>query len=96
MVNTVFQITYNLLTPVIYLAVYMAVRDNPASPKLQQLSGRDIHKHTRFLVINPVIHTTDASSACFTHFLFNGFQSLTVIPAFSFLSFICRLSEVKI
>jgi hypothetical protein len=47
MVNTVFQITYNLLTPVIYLAVYMAVRDNPASPKLQQLSGRDIHKHTR-------------------------------------------------
>lgn len=62
MVNTVFQITYNLLTPVIYLAVYMAVRDNPASPKLQQLSGRDIHKHTRFLVINPVIHTTDASS----------------------------------
>ena len=74
MVNTVFQITYNILTPVIYLAVYMAVRDNPASPKLQQLSGRDIHKHTRFLVINPVIHTTDASSACFTHFLFNGFQ----------------------
>lgn len=76
MVNTVFQITYNILTPVIYLAVYMAVRDNPASPKLQQLSGRDIHKHTRFLVINPVIHTTDASSACFTHSLFNGFQSL--------------------
>ena len=76
MVNTVFQITYNILTPVIYLAVYMAVRDNPASPKLQQLSGRDIHKHTRFLVINPVIHTTDDSSACFTYFLFNGFQSL--------------------
>ena len=68
MVNTVFQITYNILTPVIYLAVYMAVRDNPASPKLQQLSGRDIHKHTRFLVINPVIHTTDASSACFPYF----------------------------
>jgi hypothetical protein len=58
------------------MTFYMAVRDNPASPKLQQLSGRDIHKHTRFLVINPVIHTTDASSACFTHFLFNGFQSL--------------------
>lgn len=65
MVNTVFQITYNILTPVIYLAVYMAVRDNPASPKLQQLSGRDIHKHTRFLVINPVIHTPPHVSRIF-------------------------------
>ena len=55
MVNTVFQITYNILTPVIYLAVYMAVRDNPASPKLQQLSGRDIHKHTRLSIQSSIL-----------------------------------------
>ena len=76
MVNTVFQITYNILTPVIYLAVYMAVRDNPASPKLQQLRGETfISIHASWLSIQS-IHTTDASSACFTHSLFNGFQSL--------------------
>lgn len=67
-VNVVFHKTDNILTLVIHLTVYITVRDGPASAKLQHLSWRDVHEHTSLLVVNPVVHTGYATSACFTHF----------------------------
>ena len=74
--NVVLHKTDNILTLVIHLTVYIAVRDAPASAKLQHLSGGDIHEHTSLLVVNPVVHTMCIFPACLTHFFGNGFQSL--------------------
>lgn len=67
--NVVLHKTDNILTLVIHLTVYIAVRDAPASAKLQHLSGGDIHEHTSLLVVNPVVHTMCTFPACLTHFL---------------------------
>ena len=39
-------------------------------------TNEQVHEHTSLLVVNPVVHTGYATSACFTHFFYNGFQSL--------------------
>lgn len=69
LMNVVLHKTDNILTLVIHLTVYIAVRDAPASAKLQHLSGGDIHEHTSLLVVNPVVHTMCIFPACLTHFL---------------------------
>lgn len=101
-VNIVFHKTDNILTLVIHLTVYITVRDGPASAKLQHLSGRGVHEHTSLLVVNPVVHTGYATTACFTHFFTTAsrasFISMNVLASIhtNSISFIfCRIRKYE-